>query len=147
MQSSAPVRASHVLLLIPTLLGLWASPARADLEDPFSEPSAKPQASPEPDAPPPPARTPRSSPGYQHWLGGSYLGRGLRFNHPYRLRSVLGDEPESLSLGATYLDLHLGRTFGEPDGFEHGFAGHLSIALDGIRQEVFTPSYLLVRRA
>ena len=56
-----------------------------------------------------PAETPRYTVGYQHWLGGLYVGRGLRFNNPYRLRRVLGDDPSSLSLGATYLDLHVGR--------------------------------------
>ena len=59
---------------------------------------------------------------------------------------MLGDDARSLSLTATYLDLHLGRTFSAPDGFEHGIAAHFSIATDGIRQEVLTPSYLLVRR-
>jgi hypothetical protein len=75
-----------------------------------------------------------------------YVGRGLRFNNPYRLRRVLGDDPRSLSLGATYLDLHLGRTFSSPDGWEHGATLNLSVATDGVRQEVLTPSYLLVRR-
>ncbi|HXK16392.1 MAG TPA: hypothetical protein VNG33_01210 [Polyangiaceae bacterium] len=59
---------------------------------------------------------------------------------------MLGSDAKSLSLGATYLDLHLGRTFSAPDSFEHGLALHLSIATDGIRQEVATPSYLLVKR-
>jgi len=119
--------------------------ATADAEDPFSEVAVRPVAA-TPSAPPPPAQTPRSAEGYQHWLGGVYVGRGLRFNNPYRLRRVLGDEPKSLSLGATYVDVHVGRTFSAPDGFEHGLALHLSIATDGIRQEVATPSYLLVRR-
>ena len=35
--------------------------------------------------------------------------RGLRFNNPYRLRTVLGDDAESLSRAATYLDLALRR--------------------------------------
>jgi hypothetical protein len=99
-----------------------------------------------PPSAPAPARTPRAARGYQHWLGGVYLGRGLRFNNPYRLRRVLGDDAESLSLTATYLDVHVGRTFSDPDGFEHGLALHLSVATDGVRQEVATPSYLIVKR-
>jgi hypothetical protein len=75
-----------------------------------------------------------------------YVGRGIRFNNPYRLQRELGDDASSLSLTATYLDLHAARTFSTPDGFEHGAALHLSIATDGIRQEVLTPSYLLVQR-
>lgn len=118
--------------------------ARADSEDPFSEPVAP---APVVDSGPvAPASTPRSRQAYKHWLGGLYVGKGLRFNNPYRLGTVLGEDAESLSLSATYLDLHLGRTFSEPDGFEHGVTVHLSIATDGVRQEVLTPSYLLVRR-
>jgi hypothetical protein len=119
--------------------------AWADAEAPFSD-AERPAPSLEPPAPPAPAETPRGAAGYQHWLGGVYLGRGLRFNNPYRLRRVLGDDARSLSLVATYLDVHVGRTFSPPNGFEHGVALHFSIATDGIRQEVATPSYLLVRR-
>jgi len=119
--------------------------AWADAEAPFGD-AERPAPSLEPPAPPAPAETPRGAAGYQHWLGGVYLGRGLRFNNPYRLRRVLGDDARSLSLGATYLDVHVGRTFSPPNGFEHGVALHFSIATDGIRQEVATPSYLLVRR-
>ena len=118
--------------------------ARADAEDPFSEPRpARPVVDVGPVAP---ASSPRSSQGYKHWLGGLAIGRGLRFNNPYRLDTVLGDDAESLSLSATYLDLHLGRTFSDPDGFEHGASLHFAMATDGIRQEVLTPSYLLLRR-
>jgi hypothetical protein len=144
MQSSALVRAELRALGLAAILMSAPHAAAADAEDPFSEPAAPVPAAPPP--PPTPARTPRAASGYQHWLGGIYLGRGLRFNNPYRLRSVLGNDAESLSLGATYLDLHLGRTFSAPDSFEHGLALHLSIATDGIRQEVATPSYLLVKR-
>jgi hypothetical protein len=146
MQSRAPARAERAALGLAVVLVFAPRVAVADAEDPFSEPSEKPAVSQEPPPLPAPARTPRSSTGYQHWLGGVYLGRGLRFNNPYRLQRVLGDNPKSLSLGATYIDVHAGRTFSAPDGFEHGIALHLSIATDGIRQEVATPSYLLVRR-
>lgn len=144
MQSRAPARAELLTGAVLLLLASCPESARADAEDPFSEPTK--EVEPAPDTPPAPARTLRDSKGYQHWLGGLYLGRGLRFNNPYRLRTVLGDDAESLSLGATYLDLHVGRTFSAPDTFEHGVSAQLSIATDGIRQEVFTPSYLLVRR-
>jgi hypothetical protein len=146
MRSNEPARAERVAFGLAALLLFAPRLAAADAEDPFSEPSERPAASLQPAPLPPPAQTPREVVGYQHWLGGLYLGRGIRFNNPYRLRRVLGDDSRSLSLGATYLDLHLGRTFSAPDGFEHGLAVHLSIATDGIRQEVATPSYLLVRR-
>ena len=148
MQSRAPARAERAALGLAVILVLAprVAAADADAENPFSEPRERPAVSQEPPPLPAPAQTPRSSAGYQHWLGGVYVGRGLRFNNPYRLRRVLGDDPKSLSLGATYIDVHAGRTFSAPDGFEHGIALHLSIATDGIRQEVATPSYLLVRR-
>jgi hypothetical protein len=144
MTSSGPARASRLLRGLVAVVALAPTPARADAEDPFSAP-----ARPLDDPPPPPltvARTPRAVEGYQHWIGGLYLGRGLRLNNPYRLSTVLGDDARSLSLTATYLDLHIGRTFSDPGGFEHGLAAHFSIATDGIRQEVLTPSYLLLRR-
>jgi hypothetical protein len=144
MRSSALVRAERIARSVAVSLALAPSVAAADAEDPFK--ASVERASPEPELRPVSAHTPRSSDGYQHWLGGVYLGRGLRFNNPYRLRSELGDSAESLSLGATYLDLHIGRTFSAPDGFEHGVALHFSIATDGIRQEVATPSYLQVIR-
>jgi hypothetical protein len=142
MLSSELVRAELACRGVAVILALTA-PSAAEVEDPFALGSAR-ESSPEPRLPP--ARTARSSVGYQHWLGGLYLGKGLRWNNPYRLRRQLGDNAESLSLGATYLDLHLGRTFSRPYGFEHGVALHFSIATDGIRQEVATPSYLLLKR-
>lgn len=142
MRSSAPARAERIALGVAAILALAVSARAADAEDPFAEQAARAEPAPRPRS----ARTARSTAGYQHWLGGLYLGKGLRWNNPYRLRRPLGDSAESLSLGATYLDLHVGRTFSDPNGFEHGAAVHFSIATDGIRQEVVTPSYLLVKR-
>jgi hypothetical protein len=146
MQSSGPARAERLLCAFAVVLASSRGlAAETSAEDPFREPAAVRGPEPAP-SPTRPARTPRDAGGYQHWLGGVYLGRGLRFNNPYRLRSVLGDDARSLSLTATYLDVHVGRTFSAPGSFEHGVALHFSIATDGIRQEVATPSYLLVRR-
>jgi hypothetical protein len=83
---------------------------------------------------------------YAHLFGGLEIGRGLRFNNPYRLETVLGDDAESLSLTATYLDLSAGAAFGPADGLQHGAALHLSFALHGIPQEVLTPSYVAMTR-
>lgn len=69
------------------------------------------------------------------------VGRGLRFNNPYRLARPLGDSAESVSLAATYLDLGLGLLFGGRD-FRHGAALGGAVALQGIGQLVLTPSYL-----
>lgn len=144
MLSSGPARAERALRGVAVILALTVPARAADADDPFAPTEASP--SPAPERRPAATRTPRSSAGYQHWIGGLYAGKGLRWNNPYRLRRQLGDSAESLSLSATYLDLHVGRTFSEPYGFEHGAALHLSVATDGIRQEVLTPSYLLLKR-
>lgn len=83
---------------------------------------------------------------YLHLMGALSLGRGLRFNNPYRLATPLGDDAESLSLTATYLDAAGSVAFGPPDGFQHGASVHFSAALQGVPQEVLTPSYLLIQR-
>jgi hypothetical protein len=91
------------------------------------------------------ASTPLSNRGaYVHAFGFFGAGRGLRFNNPYRLETVLGDDAESLSLSATYLDLAVGATLGEARALQHGAVAHLSIATDGITQEVLSISYLML---
>lgn len=84
--------------------------------------------------------------GYLHLLGAVAVGRGLRFNNPYRLATPLGEDAESLSLSATYLDVSLGAASGDPDGFQHGGSVHFSVAMQGVPQQVLTPSYLLLHR-
>lgn len=79
-------------------------------------------------------------------LGGVAIGRGLRFNNPYRLQTELGEDAESLSLTATYLDVQGAIAFGGGGRFSHGGALHASFALHGVPQEVLTPSYLLLYR-
>ena len=71
------------------------------------------------------------------------LGRGLRFNNPYRLSKPLGDTAESVSLSATYLDAGLAILFPAAPSLEHGAALDALVALDGIDQFGVTPSYLL----
>jgi hypothetical protein len=56
------------------------------------------------------------------------VGRGLRFNNPYRLERPLGD------IGAALV-------FGQRD-FRHGASLGGDVALQGIGQLVLTPSYL-----
>jgi hypothetical protein len=81
-----------------------------------------------------------------HGLAALSVGRGLRFNNPYRLATPLGDSAESLSLSATYLDLMLGALFGAGSTFQHGAAVSGIVALDGIGQFGVTPSYLVQTR-
>jgi hypothetical protein len=81
---------------------------------------------------------------YVHLFGALAIGRGFRFNNPYRLETQLGDDAESLSLTATYIDLSASAALGNAEGFQHGASLHLSAALDGVPQEVVTPSYMLL---
>jgi len=83
---------------------------------------------------------------YWHGFGSLSLGKGLRFNNPYRLATPLGDTPESLSLTAAYYDLALGFVRGEARGLSHGAVLHLSIAAQGIPQEVLSVSYTALER-
>jgi hypothetical protein len=79
---------------------------------------------------------------YVHTFTGLGIGRGLRLNNPFRLRTELGSSPESLSLTATYASLHAGAALGDPDAIQHGLDMRLSVALDGISQQVLAPSYI-----
>ena len=67
-------------------------------------------------------------------------GTGLRFNNPYRLATPLGDDAESVSRTAGYVDIGLAGTLGNPLGFQHGFALRTTVAVEGIGQVVMTPS-------
>ena len=86
-------------------------------------------------------------------LGGEYrlmagvgFGRGLRFENPYRLQTELGHDAESLSLTATYMDVSVAALLAGRGTVFHGVTVHASFALDGVTQEVLTPSYLLFLR-
>jgi hypothetical protein len=81
-----------------------------------------------------------------HLFGGLALGDGLRFNNPYRLRTELGKDAQSLSLTAAYADAFVAATIGNAGAFSHGLAVHASFALGGITQEVVTPAYVLLVR-
>ena len=92
-------------------------------------------------------RTPiAGSDAYWHGFGSLSLGKGLRFNNPYRLATPLGDSPESLSLTAAYYDLAIGLVRGPARGLAHGGVLHLSIAAQGIPQEVLSVSYTALER-
>jgi hypothetical protein len=92
-------------------------------------------------------RTPiAGSDAYWHGFGSLSLGKGLRFNNPYRLATPLGDTPESVSLTAAYYDLGLGLVRGPARGLAHGAVLHLSIAAQGITQEALSLSYTALER-
>lgn len=83
---------------------------------------------------------------YWQGFGSLGVGKGLRFNNPYRLATPLGDTPESVSKTAAYYDLGLGLVHGPAEGFAHGGVVHLSIAAQGIPQEVLSLSYTALDR-
>jgi hypothetical protein len=123
-------------LSLPALLGV-ALPAAAESSEPAAPPSG------ELDLSRTPAKTPARSEGtYAHTFAELGFGKGFRLNNPYRLATPLGDQPESVSWSAGYLDLGAGVAFGPPDFLQHGGEISLSIALDGIAQETLTLSYL-----
>lgn len=72
------------------------------------------------------------------------MGKGLRFNNPYRLETQLGSTAESLSLSATYVDLFAGVAVGKSGNLQQGAVVHVSVATDGISQQVIAPSYALL---
>ena len=77
-----------------------------------------------------------------HGFGELMLGKGLRLNNPFRLATPVGDDPDGLSFTAYYLDLGIGAAFGPPAGLQHGGEVSLSIATDGIAQQVMSLSYV-----
>jgi hypothetical protein len=85
----------------------------------------------------------RAAPSSLRGIAALSIGRGLRFNNPYRLATPLGSTPESVSLSATYLDLTLGALWAEAFGLQHGVGLSGVVALNGIGQFGLTPSYLL----
>jgi hypothetical protein len=79
---------------------------------------------------------------YVHGFGELMIGKGLRLNNPFRLATPTGDEPDGLSLTAYYLDLGVGAAFGPPAGLQHGGEVSLSVATDGVAQQVLSLSYV-----
>ncbi len=117
-------------------LSLAASPV-AHAEDDVPAPPDTPAPEPDPFA---------TKPGYAQLFFTSFFGEGLRFNNPYRLATLLGDDAESVSRTAPYVDVGVAATFGHPLGIQHGAALRTSVAATGVGQVVMTPSYLAWRR-
>jgi hypothetical protein len=122
-------------LIVAALVVAGPSPAFAD-EDGVA-PAEKPKPEPDPLG---------TKPGYVQLFFTSFVGDGLRFNNPYRLATPLGDDAESLSTTAPYVDIGIAFTLGHPLGIQHGAALRTSVAARGVGQVVMTPSYLAWRR-
>ena len=100
--------------------------------------------------PPSPATVRRleAEPGFYARVFGTFsVGKGLRFNNPYRLSTVLGDDAEGVSLTATYLDVGATLGFGAPNGIQQGVSVHVGGSVEGVVQPFVTPSYVVLYRA
>ena len=84
--------------------------------------------------------------GYGQIFATAMVGDGLRFNNPYRLKTPLGSDAESVSRTAAYADVGIGLTLENPLSLQHGVTLRSSFAVEGISQAVLTPSYLAWRR-
>ena len=124
----------RIFALTVAALSLASPSARADEDPPPLPEKPKPE---EPFA---------TKPGYTQLFFTTFLGDGLRFNNPYRLAAPLGNDAQSLSRTAPYVDIGLAATFGNPLGLQHGAALRTSVAVHGVGQVVMTPSYLGWRR-
>jgi len=113
------------------------APSLAQGADDDAPPAEKPKPEPDPLG---------TKPGYVQLFFTSFFGGGLRFNNPYRLATPLGDDAESLSTTAPYVDIGIAATLGHPLGIQHGAALRTSVAAKGVGQVVMTPSYLAWRR-
>ncbi len=85
-------------------------------------------------------------PGYAQLFVSAMGGTGLRFNNPYRLATPLGSDAESVSRTASYVDIGVAGTLGNPLGLQHGIALRSTVAVSGVGQVVMTPSYFAWRR-
>ncbi len=89
-----------------------------------------------------------AQPGFYSRVFGTFaVGKGLRFNNPYRLETVVGDDAESVSLTATYLDFSANLAFGDPLGVQQGVSVHVGSSVEGVLQPYVTPSYVVLYRA
>lgn len=113
----------------------------------YARADEQPAASADTPAAPPKKEDPfETKPGYAQLFVSVMGGTGFRFNNPYRLSTSLGDDAESVSRTATYVDLGLASTFGSPLGLQHGAALRTTVAIEGVGQVVMTPSYFGWRR-
>lgn len=139
------VRLGHRCAAILLGLAVAMTPRPSRAEEAPAPPAASAPVAAVPVEPAPTMRELSAPPSrYARLLGSIELGKGVRFNNPYRLATQLGATAESASLTSTYLDLGAGIALGPPDGLEHGIALHLSFALAGVSQAVLTPTYLAV---
>jgi hypothetical protein len=89
-----------------------------------------------------------AEPGFYARVFGTFaVGKGLRFSNPYRLETVIGDDVESVSATATYIDFAGSLLFGSPNGVQQGASIHIGSSVEGVLQPFVTPSYVVAYRA
>jgi hypothetical protein len=135
LRLAAPFGATWPALAVTLLCGFAPRPVQADASPAPQQLGQERYRTPIP-----------GSEAYWHGFGSLSLGKGLRFNNPYRLATPLGETPESLSLTAAYYDVGLGLVRGPARGLAHGAVLHLSLAAQGIPQQVLSVSYTALER-
>lgn len=85
--------------------------------------------------------------GYVRLFATAAAGFGFRFNNPYRLSTILGEDAASTSVTSPYIDFSLNVLKGPADFLQHGGSIHIGSSVDGIIQPFVTPSYVLAYRA
>jgi hypothetical protein len=73
-------------------------------------------------------------------------GTGFRFNNPYRLSTVLGDDAASTSLIAPFFEVAATYVYGPTDAPQHGASVRAGGPLVGVVQPYVTPSYVFAYR-
>ena len=119
------------------VVGALGWPGVACAEDDGTPPIERPKPEPDPLG---------TKPSYAQLFFTSFFGEGLRFNNPYRLATPVGNDAESVSTTAPYVDIGIAVTLGHPLGIQHGAALRTSVAVKGVGQVLLTPSYLAWRR-
>lgn len=127
-------RTRRCLLGSAALCGALAVATRARAQEP--RPAEDPAAALEP-----------APTGYVRLFATAAAGVGFRFNNPYRLSTILGDDAASTSVTAPYVDFSLNVVKGSADFLQHGGSLHIGSSVDGIVQPFVTPSYVLAYRA
>jgi hypothetical protein len=73
-------------------------------------------------------------------------GTGVRFNNPYRLGTVLGEDASSTSLLAPFFEVAATYVYGPSGSVQHGASVRAGGPLVGVVQPYVTPSYVFAYR-
>jgi hypothetical protein len=144
--SSADVKIATIVRMAWCLVSIPAAVARADTPPDAAPPTAPPAEESDREASRSKLRQLTERGAYFDFFGTAMFGDGLRFDNPYRLSHQFGATGQSLSSTAPYMDLAIAATTGPPEGLQHGARLGWTVSVNGVPQQVITPSYLALRR-